>query len=229
MTATIISVCNQKGGCGKTTITMALAAAFAARKKRVLVVDGDPQGSASSWSANAPEDAPFPASVVNLAHAGRSLPSELKKLVGDYDLVVIDCPPAVDSAVPQSALMVADLAVIPLIPSPVDVAAAAPFFQLIENARHFNETLQALVVPNLVQRQTKVAVAYLAHLDALPFPASKTHVALRTSHRQAAALGSSVHALGDRDGIREINALVKEIEQLLGAPARAEGGKEATL
>jgi chromosome partitioning protein len=199
---------------------MALAAAFAVRKKHVLVVDGDPQGSASCWSANASEEEPFPATVVNLAHAGRSLPAELKKLVDNYDVVLIDCPPAVDSAVPQAALLVSDLALIPLIPSPVDVAAAAPFIRLIENAQSLNPALRALVVPNMVQKQTRIAVGYLEHLASLPVPAAKTTVGLRTSHRQACALGSSVFGLGDREGVKEITSLLKEVERALAADSR---------
>jgi chromosome partitioning protein len=222
MGAAIISVCNQKGGCGKTTLTMALAAAFAAKKRRVLVVDGDPQGSASGWSANAPEDDPFPATVVNLAHAGRSLPAELKKMVGDYDIVLIDCPPAVDSVIPQAALLVSDLALVPLIPSPVDVAAAAPFIRLIENARSLNPELRALVVPNMVQANTRVAAGYLTHLSALPVPATKVRLGLRTSHRQACALGSSVHALKDREGVKELDQLMREVDAVLRAPAASQ-------
>lgn len=215
MTAKIISVCNQKGGCGKTTITMALAAAFAGRSSRVLVVDGDPQGSASSWSANAPDEAPFPATVANLSRAGRSLPNEVRKMVGDYDVVLIDCPPAVDSPVPQAALLISDLALVPLIPSPIDVAAAAPFIRLIQDARLLNEELQGLVVANMVQKNTRVAAGYLEHFSALPIATAHSHLALRTSHRQACALGTSVDQLGDREASAEVKGLLKEVLHLL--------------
>jgi chromosome partitioning protein len=219
MSARIISVCNQKGGCGKTTITMALAAAFANRRYRVLVVDGDPQGSASTWSANANE-VPFPATVANLSRAGKALPAEVRKMVNDYDIVLIDCPPSVDSPVPQAALLITDLALIPLIPSPTDMAAAIPFLQLVENAKNINEALQARVVANMVQKNTKVATGYLELFDALPVPTLKTQLALRTGHRQACAFGSSVHGIGDREAMREVDALLGEVLALLELPGR---------
>jgi chromosome partitioning protein len=219
VTATIISVCNQKGGCGKTTITMALAAAFSDGKSRVLVVDGDPQGSASTWSANAPEESPFPATVANLSRAGKSLPSEVRKMVKDYDVVLIDCPPSVDSPVPQAALLISDLALIPLIPSPADVAAAAPFIQLVEQAQLINTRLRALVVPNMVQKNTKIALGYLEHFAALPVPTTKVQLGLRTSHRQACALGTSVQQLGDREAVAEIRKLKSEMERVLKTSA----------
>lgn len=215
MTAKIISVCNQKGGCGKTTITMALAGAFASRSSRVLVVDGDPQGSASGWSANAAADQPFPATVVNLAHAGKSLPAEVRKMVGDYDLVIMDCPPAVDSPVPQAALLVSDLALIPLIPSPLDVAAAAPFIRLVEQVRSVNVGLEGLVVPNLVQKSTRLARGYLDHFHTLTLPVSSAHLSQRDAHRKAAALGTSVQELEDRDAKAEIEQLMDDVVRML--------------
>ncbi len=63
MTAKVITVFNQKGGCGKTTITMSLAGALTFRGYSCLVVDMDPQGTASRWASAAPEERPFPASV----------------------------------------------------------------------------------------------------------------------------------------------------------------------
>lgn len=211
MTAKIISVCNQKGGCGKTTVTMALAGSFARRNLRVLVVDGDPQGSASSWSANAPEDTPFPATVVNLAHAGRNLPLEVRKMVGDYDVVIVDCPPAVDSPVPQAALLISDLAVIPLIPSPIDVAAAAPFIRLVEQVSLINPGLKGLIVPNMVLKQTRLARGYLDHFHTLTLPIASVQLGLRDSHRKACALGACVQDLGDKEALGELEILLRDV------------------
>jgi chromosome partitioning protein len=233
MSAKIISVCNQKGGVGKTTVTMGVAGSFArrlekvsaasvlarwstSRRLRVLVVDGDPQGSATSWSANAPEDSPFPATVVNLAHAGKNLPLEVRKMVSDYDVVIIDCPPAVESPVPQAALLISDLAVIPLIPSPIDVAAAAPFIRLVEQVRVINASLGALIVPNMVQKQTKLARGYLQHFQDLTLPISSVQLGLRDSHRKACALGACVQDVGDKEALAEMDGLFKEILDSLG-------------
>ncbi|MBV9226823.1 MAG: ParA family protein, partial [Acidobacteriaceae bacterium] len=126
MRAKIVSLVNQKGGCGKTTISMHIAGALASRRggKKVLVVDADPQGTATRWAASASDEDPFPASVVGLAAANTKVHREVRKFVNDYDFIIIDCPPAADSPVPQSALLITDVALVPVIPSPPDLWAA---------------------------------------------------------------------------------------------------------
>lgn len=138
-------------------------------------------------------------------------------MVKNYDVVIIDCPPSVESPVPQAALLIADLALIPLIPSPADVAAAAPFIQLVEQAQLINTRLKALVVPNMVQKATKIALGYLEHFSSLPVPTTKTQIRLLTAHRQACALGTSVYQLGDREAIAEIRKLKSEVDRALKA------------
>jgi chromosome partitioning protein len=121
MTAQVIAVVNQKGGSGKTTVLMQLGGAMGRRGKRMLVVDADPQATATRWAASAPDDTPFPAAVIGLCAAGGTVHREVKKFVHDYTTILIDCPPAVESPVPQSALLSADLALVPVIPSPLDL------------------------------------------------------------------------------------------------------------
>ena len=67
MSAKIITVFNQKGGCGKTTLCMQLAGAFAYSGFRTLVIDMDPQGTALRLSSAAPDDQPFAATVISLS------------------------------------------------------------------------------------------------------------------------------------------------------------------
>lgn len=218
MAARIVCVCNQKGGCGKTTITMMLAAGASRRGYHTLVVDGDQQGSAVAWSANAPDDNPFPAVVVNLSAAGRRLPQEVKKLVDNFNLIFIDCPPSVESPIAQASLMITDLAIIPLIPSGVDVAAVTPFLELTQQASLINERLLARVVPNMVQR-TQVSDAYLTQLTELPVPASTTRLMKRTAHEKAATFGTSVHNISDGNkATDEVEQLLDEVLQLLSLP-----------
>src|ERR1051326_241416 len=133
MTARIIAVTNQKGGSGKTTLSMQLAGTLARRGRKVMVVDADPQGTATRWAASAEDDKPFPASVVGLSAASAKVHREVKKFVDDYRYIIIDCPPAADSPVPQSALLVADLALVPVIPSPLDMWAAVGIREVISN------------------------------------------------------------------------------------------------
>jgi len=85
----IIAVINQKGGAGKTTIALNLAAALAAEGKRVLLVDADPQQTAQDWAAVRLSPPPF--QVVGLVKP--VLHRDLPQMAGDYDHVVIDGAP----------------------------------------------------------------------------------------------------------------------------------------
>jgi chromosome partitioning protein len=148
MAAKVVAVVNQKGGSGKTTLTMQLAGTLAQRGVKVLVVDADSQGTATRWSSSAPDDTPFPAAVVGLSAAGNKVHREVAKFTDDFALIMIDCPPAIESPVPQSALLIADLALVPIIPSPPDLWAAVGIRQLIETLKTINEGLQARLVIN---------------------------------------------------------------------------------
>ena len=101
--ARIIALVNQKGGPGKTTIAMHLAGTLARRSFKVLVVDADPQGTATRWASSAPDDAEFPAGIARLGGGDVKLHREVKKFLTDYDFIVIDCPPSADS--PVSSLL----------------------------------------------------------------------------------------------------------------------------
>lgn len=139
----IISFCSLKGGPGKTTLSIHLANAIALSGKRVILIDADPQASASDW-ANARDDkSPFP--VVGMARD--TLHRDLGELVADYDHAVIDTPPRV-SALARSAILAADLVLIPVQPSSYDVWAAAETVKLIEEAQQFKPAIKAAFVVN---------------------------------------------------------------------------------
>ena len=217
MTAKIIAVCNQKGGSGKTTLSMQLAGTLARKKNKVLVVDADPQGTATRWAATADDENPFPASVVGLSAASEKVHREVKKFVGDYDYIVIDCPPAADSPVPQSALLIADLALVPIIPSPLDLWASVGIRKVIENVSDINETLMARLVVNQCQPKTNLAKEALEVLPEFGIPVCKNYLRQRTAYRQSAVFGQTVQDFGSKakDAIQEIEALTKEVLSIL--------------
>jgi chromosome partitioning protein len=217
MTAKIITVCNQKGGSGKTTLSMQLAGSLAQKKNKVLVVDADPQGTATRWAASAEDDHPFPASVVGLSAANEKVHREVKKFINDYDFIIIDCPPAADSPVPQSALLIADLALVPIIPSPLDLWASVGIRQIIENVSEINETLQARLVVNQCQPRTNLAKETLEILPEFGIPVCKNYLRQRTAYRQSAVFGQIVQDFGSKahEATVEMEALTKEILSIL--------------
>lgn len=217
MAAKIIAVVNQKGGTGKTTVSMNLAGALARRSYDVCVIDADPQGTATRWAASAPDDDPFPASVLGLSAAGGKVHREVRKLVGNYDYIIIDCPPAADSPVPQSALLVADLCLIPVIPSPPDLWATIGIRTVVENASDINEALKARLVVNQLQSNVGIARDAMEILPEFGVEVCKAKLHHRAAYKQAALDGQSVHKGGSRakQAVEEVEALTDEVLKLL--------------
>lgn len=209
MAAKILAIVNQKGGSGKTTVSMQLAGALARRQNKVLVVDADPQGTATRWAASATDEEPFPASVVGLSAASAKVHREVKKFIDDYDYIIIDCPPAADSPVPQSALLIADLALVPLIPSPLDMWAAVGIRQVIENVGDINESLQARLIINQCQPHTTLNQDISEILPEFGIKLAENTIRHRQVYRQSAVFGQTVHNLGSK-----AKAAIKEVEQL---------------
>jgi chromosome partitioning protein len=217
MTAKIIAVVNQKGGSGKTTLSMQLAGSIARRGKKVLVVDADPQGTATRWAASADDDNPFPASVVGLSAANAKVHREVKKFVEDYDCIIIDCPPAADSPVPQSSLLIADLALVPIIPSPLDMWAAVGIRQIIQNVGDVNESLQSRLVLNQCQPKTTLTQESMEILPEFGIALAKNQIHHRQVYRQSAVYGQTVHDMASKASaaIKEIEALTDEVFTLI--------------
>ena len=95
MTAKIITVFNQKGGCGKTMTTMQLSGFYGSRGLKVFVIDMDLQGTSSLWALQAESEVPFPASVLSMAALSDSFVNKLAPIVEKHDVVLIDCPPGI--------------------------------------------------------------------------------------------------------------------------------------
>jgi len=216
MSAKIIGVVNQKGGSGKTTTSMGLAGALAERGLRTLVVDADPQGTASQWSAAASDDKPFPATVVSLAAAGGKIAREIRPHVDNYDRIIVDCPPALDSLVPASVLVIADLALVPVTLSPADLWATRGVRALVENAQAMNEDLRAFLLPNRVQR-TIISGQVLEVLADVGLPVLNARLGQRAAFMEACLNGTTLAGQGSAaaPASQEVEALADEVEQLL--------------
>ena len=205
----IISLLNQKGGVGKTTLAVHIATALAQRGNRVLMVDADPQGSALDWGASrsTEREALFP--IIGLPKA--TIHRDMPKLGADYGFVVIDGPPRVYD-VARSAIMASDLVLIPVQPSPYDVWAAKEIVDLIREASVYNEKLKSAFVINRKIVNTAIGRDVTAALSEYELPVLQAQICQRVSFAESAAEGQTVLET-EKESLasQEITHLVDEI------------------
>ncbi|MBS3799739.1 MAG: AAA family ATPase [Thioalkalivibrio sp.] len=211
MGCAVVAVVNQKGGTGKTTLSMNLAAGLA-RRGRTLVVDADPQGSAGQWARMAREDRPFPTSVFAVAGP---LDREIKALRRDYDHIVVDCPPSLEGGAVASALGASDVALIPVLPSPVDLWGSVRMGRGLEEAQMKNRSLRPFIVVNQLEVRSALSRAMKHALMEIDIPALEQTLRRRAIYRRSALEGCSVYDLGKpgEAAAAEIEAIIEEVSQ----------------
>lgn len=218
--ARVIAFVNQKGGPGKTTLAMHVAGELARGGSRVLVADADPQATATRWAAAAPDDAPFPAALAGLNHAGQKLHRELLKYVAPYDFIVVDCPPSAESNLTRSALLVADLAVVPVVPSPPDLWAGVAIGQVLVEVGVLNDSLESRLVVNRLKARTRLGAHTPDLLTQYGIPVLEAQIGEREAYRHAAAAGLTVADLPRASqAAAEITALTNELLLVLNGDA----------
>lgn len=213
---TTIAVTGQKGGSGKTTVAVCLAAELTARGRRVLLADCDPQGTARTWGAVAAEAGITPTPTVVALGADLWRPHQLPTLRQSFDVVVLDCPPR-HADVARGALRVADLVLLPCGPSAHDVWALSESVEAVEAAKQDRPELRAAVLLTRRVAGTTLAAGARDALSALGLPVLRAELGYRVAFQEAPAAGQGAaqYAPGS-EAAAEVRALTDEVLALVG-------------
>ncbi|MEO1444823.1 MAG: ParA family protein [Cyanobacteria bacterium J06635_11] len=183
MSPKILAVFNGKGGVGKTTTAVNLAAIFA-ETHDVLLVDADAQASASWWADRADSDLGFDVSKEeNPALLGR-----LKSIEG-YDLIVVDTPPAISSQSLEAVLPIVDYLLLPTPPAPMDIAALV---QTVKKVIAPYDIPHRVLLTKVDSRSLNEALEAQNMLMELEIPACYAFVKSYKAHERAALEGVSI-------------------------------------
>ena len=203
----IVGVLNQKGGVGKTTLSVNLAACLARTGARVLLIDADPQGSAWDWAAARQGEPLF--SVVGFPRA--TIHKEIAQLGQGYDHIIIDGPPRVTDLA-RSAIMASDIVVIPVQPSPYDIWAAEEVVKLITEARVYKENIKSVFVVNRKITNTAIGRDVREALAAYPIHVLNASIAQRVVFAEAAAQGQAIFEIEPTGpAVAEMEAVAAEL------------------
>ena len=205
----VIALIGNKGGAGKTTLCVNLAAGMASGHPSVIL-DADPQQSSLQWCDIAECN-----QAVDVVDASDNIEHALNALDERYVNRLIDCPPSVHSDQMQQALLVADIAVIPVQPSPLDIWATVHIEAAVEIARQDNPKLKAILVINQFESRTRLSKIMQRALAELSVPAAETIIKRRAVYRNSFLEGKTVHDMGSRGAAAsdEIRNLIREVEE----------------
>jgi chromosome partitioning protein len=207
MPARIITIAQQKGGAGKTTLAAHLALAWAASGHRVAIIDIDPQASLSSWfdlrrrrrRTAAPD-------IAVTAITGWRVATEVERQARDHDIVLVDSPPHAATEA-RMAVRAASLALVPVQPSPMDLWATRATLELARAER-----VPALLVLNRVPPRANLTKSLLAEFLALNVPMAQTQIGNRVALAASLAEGKGILEASPRSlAAAEITALAEEI------------------
>lgn len=206
----VISILNQKGGCGKTTLATNLAHAFLLDHKKVLLVDSDPQGSARDWNEENGGEL-FP--VVGLDR--ETLPKDLEKIKSSYDVIIIDGAPQI-AKLSAAAVRASDFILIPCQPSPYDIWATSDLIDIIKTRQSIlNGNPKSAFVISRVIKNTKLEKEVKQALDTYSMPILNAFTAQRVIYSTTASEGKTVFLNEPNPAANEIIQIRDEIKEML--------------
>ena len=214
MSEKIITIAQQKGGAGKTTVAAHLAIAWSQRGKRVAIVDIDPQGSLTQWHKLREERFGEGYTGVTFATlSGWRVGSEVARLRRNHDYIIIDSPPHTETEA-RTAIRNADFIIVPVQPSPTDLWATKATLDLAKA-----ENIPVRVVLNRVSANSKLAQTISAELPDLAKSTLGNRVLFASSLMDGR---SATETAPGSPAALEVKALAEEIAKLLRAQDKEE-------
>ena len=208
MLSEVITIAQQKGGTGKTTLAVHLALAFIKyHNLKVAIIDTDPQGSLGKWFMIRSEKN---ISNQNLTFKTASLwgaQYESKILKQDHDIVIIDTPPKIESDA-RPAIEAANLFIIPVAPSPVDFWATEAIIEIAKKAKR-----KILIQINRANHRSKLISKTYEYIKSINIPATKTLIGNRQIF--IASMGEGKTVVEKQRKSKAVEEIKKISEQIL--------------
>lgn len=212
MAGLVITIAQQKGGAGKTTLAAHLALTWAGQGRRVALIDIDPQASLTAWHGLREET--FGAGRTGLDFAaitGWRTAAEVERRARDHEIVLIDSPPHAETEA-RLAVRAARLVLVPVQPSPMDVWATRPTLDLARQ-----EKVPVLLILNRVPPRANLTDAMLGKLAGLGASVADARIGNRVALAAAMAEGRGItETAANGRAAEEIAALADEILRRAG-------------
>ncbi|MEQ5394083.1 ParA family protein [Proteus sp. fly-1013] len=205
--AKVISFLNGKGGVGKTTSSINIATAIAKQGYNVVVVDTDPQMSIGNWFEE--DKCLFDVRTASSEKEVYLIKKDLKK----YDYIVIDGVATI-SAISSASVMVSDLVIIPVTPSPLDFSVSTAILAVIE-ARNDLQPIEARFLITKKINTTKMLQVLKDSIVETGVEMLKTGITQRQSYVRTMLDGGTVYDTTDGQAKGEIDNITREIMEIL--------------
>ena len=218
MTGIIFTIAQQKGGAGKTTVAAHLAVAWSRLGQRtVAILDIDPQGSLGEWLEMRERRLGEDATGLSFRTASSwGARREAQRLARDHDVVLIDTPANAERDA-RPAMEVADLLIVPVQPTPMDLWATRPTLEVAAR-----EGLPALLVLNRVPARARLTDSVLGAMRELNADIAEARLGNRVAFAESVGDGGTVFDIArHKAAAAEVRALAREIMDRAGAAARA--------